>query len=260
LFFAVLYSQDRSIPNQNNSTVLKLNGYIDSYLAMTPLQTDSLITACDYLTSFSEDSLIKSYITQYLFEKFFSSRIMGMESVAIHIAKNYYLNKKLECPDKMDLAEMQIYVDFNENSLLGMEAPALELKDLQDNKVLLRDVAAGYTLIYFFDDQCPVCKKELPQLKEIVERYKSEELKVYAVYTQSVRENFEKFIEQEFEDATIRQSWIFTWDPGFESNFHKLYNVMKTPQMFLLDNKKMIIGRNLDNQALEQLIKMNISK
>lgn len=258
LIFCVSHSQDRNVTNQSDSNIVKLNGYIDNYLAMTPLNRDSLIKACDYLISFSEDSLIKSHITQYLFDNFYNSKLMGMESVAIHIAKNYYLNGKLEWPNKVGLIALQLYVDFNENSLLGMAAPTLNLKDLQDTIVSLRDVKYDFTLVYFFDDQCPTCRKELPLLKEIVEKYKSAGLKVYAVYTESNRENFVKFVAQEFPDTTIRKSWIFTWDPEFESNFHKLYNVMKTPQMFLLDKRKIIIGRNLDDQALEQLLKKEI--
>lgn len=258
LIFCVSHSQDRNVTNQSDSNIVKLNGYIDNYLAMTPLNRDSLIKACDYLISFSEDSLIKSHITQYLFDNFYNSKLMGMESVAIHIAKNYYLNGKLEWPNKVGLIALQLYVDFNENSLLGMAAPTLNLKDLQDTIVSLRDVESDFTLVYFFDDQCPTCRKELPLLKEIVEKYKSAGLKVYAVYTESNRENFVKFVAQEFPDTTIRKSWIFTWDPEFESNFHKLYNVMKTPQMFLLDKRKIIIGRNLDDQALEQLLKKEI--
>ena len=33
-----------------------------------------------------------------------------------------------------------------------------------------------------------------------------------------------------------------------------LYNVMKTPQMFLLDKEKRIIGRGLDTDALKELL------
>jgi hypothetical protein len=44
------------------------------------------------------------------------------------------------------------------------------------------------------------------------------------------------------------------YDPDFSSGFHMLYNVMKTPQMFLLDKEKRIIGRGLDTDALKELL------
>lgn len=259
LIFGVMFSQGRTSLNQNDSNIIKLNGYINSYLASTPLHKDSLIKATDYLVSFSKDSLIKSHITQYLFEKFYNSQLMGMESVAIHIAKNYYLNGKLEWPNKEGLIALQLYVDFNESSLLGMVAPALNLQNLDGIIVPLRDVDSQFTLVYFFNDKCKTCLTELPKLKEIVKKHKAAGLKVYAVYTESDRESYIKFIEQEFPDTTLRKNWIFTWDREFQSNFHKLYNVMKTPQMILLDRRKIIIGRNLDDNALQQLLENEIA-
>jgi len=264
LFLLVLnsclsYGQENKGLNQNDSNIARLNGYIDNYLAMTPLNMDSLIIASDYLIAFSKDSLIKSHIAQYLFENFYNSKLMGMESVAIHIAKNYYLNGKLEWPNKEGLIMLRLYVDFNESSLLGMDAPALNLEDLSGTIIPLRDIESAYTIVLFFNDQCQTCKLLLPKLKEVVEQYKSEGVKVYAVFTESQKESYRKFIEQEFPDTTLRKEWLFVLDPLFVSNFHKLYNVIKTPQVFLLDKRKIIIGRNLDSQALQQLLKNDIS-
>ncbi len=253
-----LYGQDKN-PVQNDANIIKLNGYIDNYISMTPLHKDSLIRSCDYLISFSKDSLIKSHIARYLFEKFYSSKLMGMESVAVYIAKNYYLNKKLAWPDKVGFIGLQIFVEFNENSLLGMDAPELNLNDLMGNTVSLRGIESEYTLVYFFDDQCHTCKKELPAIKEIAKKYKDSGLNIYAVYTESNKENFTKFVNQEFPNSAMEKNWNFVWDQNFDSNFHKLYNVMKTPQMFLLDRRKIIIGRNLDSQALELLLKTEIT-
>ncbi len=254
-FFGTSFSQEKSKVTLSDSNTEKLNGYIDSYLSMTPLQSDSLIKASDYLIAFSDDSLVKSHITQYLFNKFYRSTLMGLESVAIHIAKNYYLNGKMVWPNKIGFVALQLYVEFNENSLLGMYAPPLLLNDPNGSTISLYDIESEYTLVYFFDDKCSVCKKELPKLKEIVKNYKSLGLKVYAVYTESDKDNFTEFIKKEFSDTTLSSNWVFTWDPLLESNFQKLYNVMKTPQMFLLDKRKKIIGRNLNDQALDQLLK-----
>ena len=240
LFIFILGSlsgQDKN-PAQNNSNIIKLDGYIDNYLSMTPMHRDSLIKSCDYLISFSKDSLIKSHIAQYLFEKFYSSKLMGMESVAIHIAKNYYLNKKLAWPDKVGFIGLQIFVEFNESSLIGMDAPELNLKDLNGNTVSLRNMQTEYTLVWFYDDQCPTCKKELPAIKEIARKYEDSGLSVYAVYTESNRENFAKFVKQEFPVSESCKNWNFVWDQNFESNFHKLYNVLKTPQLFLWTNER----------------------
>ncbi|AGY53529.1 Thiol-Disulfide Isomerase [Bacteroidales bacterium CF] len=230
----------------------KLERYIEEYLSMTPPVTDSLITACDYLIGFSEDTLIKTHIAGYLFDRFYSSKVMGMESVAIHIAKNYFINKKLEWKGEDGMLLLRLFVEFNEHSLIGMDAPELNLEDTSGNRHSLRGQNSKYTVVYFFDTDCSLCKKELPGLKETIKKYEGEDVGVYAVYTQSDVNRLKQFIQQEF--PAENDYWTFTIDPDFSSGFHKLYNVLKTPQIFLLDNNKKIIGRNLDHNTLSQLL------
>jgi len=232
----------------------KLDKYIDSYLSMTPLQTDSIIVACDYLIRFSNDSLIKSHIAGYLFNKFQNSPIMGMESVAIYIAKNYFLNKKILWQGDDDMILLRLFVEFNENSLIGMKAPELNLIDTSGFTHSLHAMQSEYSVIFFFDTDCSQCKKEFPVLKDTIDKYSSFGVKVYGVYTQSDTNALKRFIRSEFSDNRYSDTWTFVWDPEFKSGFHKLYNVLKTPQMFLLDKEKKIIGRNLNPEALGQLL------
>jgi len=230
----------------------KLEKYIDQYIAMTPPSPDSLYAACDYLINISNDTAIQAHIAGYLFNKFYSSPIMGMESVAIHIAKNYFLNKKLNWHGDDGMLFLRLFVEFNENSLIGMKAPELILPDTSGNLHSLRNLDANYTVIYFFDTDCSLCQKELPKLIEIANKFKDSDLHVYAVYTQANENNLKQFISDEFPKSV--NNWTFVWDPDFKSGFHKLYNVLKTPQIFLLDRDKTIIGRNLDHTSLDQLL------
>ncbi|HRR49819.1 MAG TPA: redoxin domain-containing protein, partial [Bacteroidales bacterium] len=238
-----------SLHGQENE---KLEKYIDQYIAMTPPSTDSLNAACDYLINISQDTAIQAHIAGHLFNKFYSSPIMGMESVAIHIAKNYFLNKKLNWRGDDGMLFLRLFVEFNENSLIGMKAPELILPDTSGNLHSLRNLDAEYTIIYFYDTDCSLCKKELPKIIEVSNKFKGYDLHIYAVYTQSDVNNLKQFIKEEFPKSI--DNWTFVWDPDFKSGFHKLYNVLKTPQIFLLDRDKKIIGRNLDHTSLDQLL------
>jgi len=57
----------------------------------------------------------------------------------------------------------------------------------------------------------------------------------------------------------VGKNWIFAWDPSLESDFPRLYNVIKTPQIFLLNDDKKIIGRNLNDEALSRLLNAEIN-
>src|SRR5512133_3788942 len=71
----------------NDSAVVRLDNYLNNYLSVTPLIPDSLVKASDYLISLTKDTLVSSHIASFLFVRFYNSDLMGMDGVAIHIAK-----------------------------------------------------------------------------------------------------------------------------------------------------------------------------
>lgn len=234
----------------------KLFQMADEYLRTVPPAPDSLIKASDYIIAFSNDTLIRSALAGHLFNRFATSAIMGQENVAIHIAKNYFLNGKLRWQGEGGLAMLKFYVEFNENSLIGMDAPELQLFGPDKRPLSLRSIQSRYTLIYFFDDECNACKEGFPELKDIVEQYGYLNLSVYAVFTKSDPAKMNNFITEKFGSAGngVEQGWRFVQDLTNESDYNRLYNVLKTPQIYLLDAKKKIIGRGLDNNALKSLL------
>ena len=74
-------------------------------------------------------------------------------------------------------------------------------------------------------------------------------LNVYAVYADSNKNLWDKYVSDNFNDKLYNPfiNWVNVYDPTMESGFHLLYNVIATPQIFLLDKYKKIVGRNLEN-------------
>ncbi len=253
---------DQSSQQEIKSTPEKLYRAIDNYLLSVPAEIDSMIKACDYLIGQSSDTTTKSMIAGYLFNHFSTSGVMGYESVAVYISKNYFLNSRLKWNGEGELALLRLYTEFNENSLIGMSAPELQLTGADLRPLSLRELKERYTIIYFFDDECPLCKERYGELKLIVERYRYLNLVVYAVFTRSDSGRLSKFITEHFGSTggAVESGWRFVFDPVSTSDFHKLYNVLKTPQMFLIDSEKKIIGRELDNKALKTLLDAEAEK
>lgn len=253
---------ERSSQQEIKSTSQKLYKAIDNYLLSVPAQVDSMIKASEYLIEQGGDTTTKSMIAGYLFNHFSTSGVMGYESVALFIAKNYFLNSRLKWNGEGGLSLLRLYTEFNENSLLGMSAPELQLSGADLRPLSLKELKERYTVIYFFDDECPLCKERLPGLKEIIEQYRYLNLTIYAVFTRSNTAALSKFITENFGSAggAVESGWRFVHDPGANSDFHKLYNVLKTPQMFIIDSEKKIIGRELDNKALKTLLDAEAEK
>jgi len=252
LSFVSSYAQQESAQKLANQekTIFK---FVDNYIDSIPHSTNSLIVAVDYAINFAKDSTTKSQIAGYLFNKFSTSTIMGDETIAVYIAKNYFLNGLLPWFGQGGMALLRLYTEFNENSLIGMKAPELNLNTADGQVLPLTSLKTRYTVIYFFDKDCNVCKESLPTLKEIIKTYHHLSLEVYAVYTQSDSSSLNQFLTNNFDKQELT-NWHFVYDPTMESNFYKLYNVLVTPRLFLLNRDKIIIGRNLSNDALKKLL------
>ena len=245
-------AQNIDAEQNNNLSEQKLYSYIDEYLKLTPPHIDSLKAACDYIIAFTDDPVIKPKVAGYLFNHFSESSIMGQEEVAIYVAENYFLNGKLKWSGSGGTLPLSIYVEFNKNSLIGMSAPELNLRDVYGNEILLSSIDNNYTLIYFFNDECSVCKTMLPKLRKVLESKKHLGITVYAVYTHHYNaRRLEEYVAKEFPNS---KDWVFVLDSDNSSDYRKLYNVTKTPQMFLLDDTNRIIGRNLDDKALSEIL------
>lgn len=205
---------------------------------------------------------VQSLIAFNAYNHFYNSPIMGQESVAIKIAQEWFLSKKLEWPNKDGLFMVNMFVEMNKHSLIGMKAPELNLTDTLNNQVSLLTQPPINTIIYFYTDDCVTCKIESPKLVNYVNEYTDGPLNVYAVYTHDNREKWLEYIEKNFSSQLYNPfiNWINVYDPKFESGFHMLYNVISTPQMFLLDRDKRIIGRNLNTDALEEILTTESAK
>lgn len=227
--------------------------YVDSFINATPRNVDSLIAAVNYAIAFGKDSVVKAQIAGYLFNKFSTSQIMGDESIAVYISKNYFLNGLLPWFGDGGVALLRLYTEFNENSLLGMRAPELYLSTPEGRPLPLTSLNKKYTIIYFFDKDCSACKEGLAELKKIVKDYGHLSLAIYAVYTAGDSSGLNEFKNKNFNKEEL-ENWHFVYDPLAESNFHKLYNVIITPRLFLLNRDKKIIGRNLSNNTLKEML------
>lgn len=214
-----------------------------------------IIEKMDNLLEAGADIHIRSQIAGIAFDFFSHSPVMGQESVAVHIADNWFLNKRLEWPDQSTYPQLYTYAQFNRESLIGNSAPELTMEDDCGLEVSVRKLQSDYKLLYFFDDQCSSCRKETPALASYVSSYSGQHLTLVLIYTQSDRQSWLSYVNEYFGEIDNPDVDIVTlWDPDSESGYHMKYAVLSTPQMVLLDYQNVIIGRGLNCDALEQLL------
>ena len=201
-----------------------------------------------YLTS----DKLKAAIALSCFDFFKNADVMGAEIGAIHIGRKYILNKIISVPDST-FFEVQYYTNLNENTQLGMKAPALELKDTSEIAKNISGAVGEYTIMYFYSDDCAYCKIETPKLVNFVNTYTDTPLNIYAVYTGTDAAAWKKYISN-FSSVNPFVNWIHVADLARESDFPLVYGVISTPTMYLLNRDGKVIGREVKTDEIKNIL------
>ena len=238
---------------------------VESYLkSLERNSTEALTFIAEDLVQ-SAHSTLKPYIALQIFNLFKEAEIMGQEAVAVEIAKRYLLNDESGGIEEMLGYEtyfgIMAFVQMNEHSLIGMQAPQIELPDSLGCLHSIPECGEGadeaspfLQLFYFYTSNCSSCRATTPLLAELLQRYSGIPIKIYAIFTGSSRG---EWMSECAKFSLIKNPLverIDLWDPEVESNFPLLYGVISTPQMLLTTDKGIIVGRRLTPKSLEQLL------
>lgn len=249
LFAALLIAGAAWAQQVDTSRFDALGAKLEEYF--TALQGESVDVQneeVDFIISSCTDPGVKQWVATYVYDHYLNSKIMGEEAVAVHVAKEWFLNGKIPMANDIDLMNARIFVQFNENSLVGMAAPRITLLDTRGASVTIPE-KGKYGLLYFYDTSCSSCKMESALLKNYLSS-NTFPLEFYAIYTGSDEGAWKRYRES---DLNVDGA-IHLWDPQFESDFQMQYGVLQTPQMVLVGKDGRILGRKLDTPALGMLI------
>ena len=219
-------------------------------------QPSEIINKAEILISSGKDDTEKGIIAYYIYDYYRNSKYMGYDEIAIYFADNYILNNKYPLPEDVDSYGIKLFAEFNRNSLVGMPAQELVMQDPSGANISILNGNQDYTVLYFYEDECPSCARTTPGLMQYLSRVKGVNFSVYMVYTKDNMENWMNYIKTFVHPFKLGNNIKVThlWDPDFSSDFPTKYGVISTPSMFLLDRNNVIIARGLTPAALAQLV------
>lgn len=218
-------------------------GKLEYYMTKLHVQhPDSVIPPIDALTSRMERSGARElfkYTVWWNTNHYEESKLMCMDKVLHHMAKNYYCAGRAFWADTSLVNKMCEHSGKIGPTLCGQIAPDMVLVDSTFvREYQLHKIAQPVTVLVFWDHQCGHCKKELPKLKEMYDTMKARGVEVYAVYTQGDWEGWRKYIREN------NLNWINVMDAFNKATFRKDYNIISTPLLYLLDHNKQIMYKN----------------
>lgn len=229
----------------------KLEEYADAMKSAT-LQVQCAET--DFLIESSSDSLIRQHIALKLYDIYVNSKIMGAETVAVHIFDKWFASGKIAMKSETDKINAGIFSELNRKTLIGKNAPPVKACNMDgDSTVIFAEPPGKYTILYFYDTGCAKCRLESLMLGSIIDNARVE-ADLYAIDLGSSPQTWKEYAEKYFEghSGNINVINLTIHDRGSDCIFD--YGILQTPKMLLVDPAGTVIGRNLDSSALEIML------
>ena len=192
-----------------------------------------------------------------------------MDKVFVRLVDKYYSTGLVEWLNDEQLKKIIDRAGELRYSLCGEIAHNITLPGIdQSSWNSLHDIEAKYTLLVIWESTCGHCKKEMPILQRIYEEWHEKGLEIYAIGNDF---EIEPWIE-ELGKADY-SSWIHVSDnPQINAqdsavkliysgitdlqslNFRTTFDVFSTPKLFLLDEDKRILAKQIGALQLAEML------
>jgi peroxiredoxin len=226
----------------------KLRRYITE---LVPQHPDSIIRAADHLLE-----RVNDYPEYY---RFFvnwiglnyepgKSTLMDAEAIYVHIVQNYITKDRAFWLQDAEIQGLQQRAGEMAASLIGKKGPDVESTDPQGRSRSIYEIDAPYIIVFLFNPDCEHCIEETPKLVRFYRDWKRRGVEVFAIAIDTDADSWKRFIAQNNMD------WINVFDPTNKS-FYGKYFVDNTPEIYVLNPDRIIVGKNLKVFQIEEIIR-----
>lgn len=230
----------------------RLTDYLDVCLKNAPAET--IIEYVDKLIDKARPSKENfRYLVHTIAEKYLQSNVMSYDAIYVHMVKKYIATGECDWMSPTTVDNNVKRAETWERLLLGKPAPPLIMRDDKGQVQSLYNLNHKYTLLIFWSPTCGHCKTAIPELYKRYAKYRDKcDIAAYAVLSEPdepTRPKWHEFIK------THHLDWINI--DGGEANidWHEVYDVETTPQIYLLDKDKKILAKKLSADTFEEVLK-----
>jgi len=230
------------------STVI--DNFFTSIPGLTINNIDSLYKAIDYIlmTSIKNTSIYEE-LSKYLISQFDLSGNYPNPDAFWYLADKYFLTDLIPWVNDAFKAKLSKYNKHLKKIIISEKFPGLTLYNDKDQIVKFPNNNNLHTIIVFWDPECEHCLNYLRQLKKIMQTYK-DKIEIYAVLTGTNTNLWKKVIHEE------AFTWYNLYDRKLLNDFVEELFLHNTPQIFLLDQNKKIIAKDLLPEEIINWIKL----
>ena len=196
------------------------------------------------------------YLTNTLTQKYLQSSVMVHDQVYVHLVQNYYSTDDNFWASPSSIEKEAVRAAKYERLLVGKEAPELILYDTLRTPYSLHSLPNKWKLLIFWSPNCGHCQHAIPAIYKVFEQYRDEyNMIAFTILSDpddKTRGEWKKFLnDHEMNDP----AWLSL--DGGEANvdWHEVYDVIATPQVYLIDEDNIIQAKKLGASTIENVIK-----
>jgi peroxiredoxin len=217
----------------------KLKKYFDNVLIQTP---DTIIRELDAMIekTRSNPDMFK-YLIWFTTYRYETSEIMGFDKVFVHIVDKYYVTGQATWVGKTVNENIIKKANKIRSLLIGCKAPNMIMQDTNLQLVSMHNIKANYLLLLFWDPDCSHCEQEMPIIKDFYDQNKAKlVLEILAICSDTSLVKWKNSIKKK------KMNFINVNGPRtLTGDYHEQYDIISTPVIYILNERKEIIAKNL---------------
>ncbi len=225
----------------------KLKRYIKE---LTPQHPDSIISAASFLVNKSLAhptyfQYFANWITMQYDPK--ETTLMDPQAVYAYMIQNYFTEERAFWSTPAEVQALQTRAYEMASSLVGQKGPDVISTDQFGKKKSIYEMTAPYIIVYMYNPQCEHCQEQTPKLVSFYNQWKNKGVDVYAIAIDTNDEEWKAYIKK------TGMTFTNVHDPTNKSIYAKYY-VDQTPELYVLNKDRKIIGKNLKVNQIETII------
>ncbi len=130
---------------------------------------------------------------------------------------------------------------------LRRQNPEFALRDLKGVEFAFKELRGRVVLVNFWATWCPPCRKEMPDMEALYQRFGPRGLVILAI-SDETPEKVEPFI------AAKKYTYSILLDPG--RKVEQLFSVSGIPKSFLYDRNGKLVTQAIDRRTTDQFLAM----
>ena len=173
--------------------------------------------------------------------------LMDAEAVYVNMIKNYFTKERAFWSEEVEVVGLQKRAYEMGQSLVGQQGPDVISKDLSGNEHSIYGMKSDYILVYMFNPDCEHCAVETPKLVANYKSWKAKGIDVYGIAIDTDEQKLGDYIKKNQIPFNV------VYDSTNRSIYAKYY-VNITPELYVLNKERKIIGKNLNVDQVMTII------